>query len=251
MINYDLHIHTDYCGHAPGMTIRAIIARAESLELETIGLTIHIFGPGDLGLLEPIKTEVGKIKTDCRVIVGAEIDVDGYRSNGTLVTGDLETIDYVVASIHYVPTVGNYPFTPEDCTLKPAELLGGWRTTLLGVVSNSQVDTLAHPGRMIATAIDLDVHFDDVLAVFGEAAKLSADNNIAWELNELTGYRLDYYYQQQWYRLYEIALEYGVKLIYGSDAHDLDSVGRSAFTNSILKNLPPNSLATPRSFNFY
>ena len=45
MINYDLHIHTKYCGHAPGMTVEAILRKADILGLETIAITSHIFDP--------------------------------------------------------------------------------------------------------------------------------------------------------------------------------------------------------------
>lgn len=244
-----MHIHTQYCGHAPGMSVRAIIFQADSLGLDTIAITSHVFGPDNLGTLDLIRDDIKKTKSNCRVIVGTEVDVDWRSCDGRLVTDNLDNIDYVVASIHYIPTVGKYPFTPDDNILDPAKLFEYWRTTLLGTVSNPVVDTLAHPGRMIATSIKLDVYFEDVLVVLNEAAKLSAENNIAWELNELTGYRLNYHYQQQWHRIYQIALKHGVKLIYGSDAHDIQSIGRCAFTNSILENLPGDSLAGPMDFD--
>lgn len=244
-MDYDLHIHTEYCGHAQGMTIPAIIERAGELGLKTIAITDHIFGPDDLPLIEKIRAEVNEIKSRCRIIIGAEVDVDGMRCDGRLVTDRLESVDYVVATIHYIPGVGNYPFSPDDSPLKPGDLFGRWESTLLGLVANRAIHTLAHPGRMIAASIDLDIFFDDVLAVFSRAAELSAQNNIAWELNELTGIRLSDYYRGQWYRIYQLAVDAGVKLIYGSDAHDIASIGKCQFAEEILKKLPANCLSRP------
>jgi len=244
-MNYDMHIHTEYCGHAFGMTIGAILRRADELDLHTIAITDHVFRPADLPVIRRIASEVRRHKTGCRVIIGAEIDVDGDCADGRLVTEDFSGIDYVVAGFHYVPTVGNYPHRPEDCSLSCDHFLEVWRSSLLGIVSNPAVDTLAHPGRLVAASVDLDIHFDDILAVYAEAARLSAENNVAWEINELTGWRLSDRYQQRWYRLYQIALDAGVKLIYGSDAHDPASIAMCDFTDIVLGSLPEDCLSQP------
>ena len=68
---------------------------------------------------------------------------------------------------------------------------------------------------------------------------------MAWEINELSGTRLNGYYQEQWHRIFEPALEAGVKLVYGSDAHSPAMIGRTAFTELVLANLPPDCLSTP------
>lgn len=229
------------------MTIPAICARADSLGLDTIAITDHVFAPEDLSIIDRIAKEASVLKSACRVIVGAEIDVDASFSDGRLITDRLENIDYVVASIHYIPHIGNYPFSPSDSIHKPEDLLKYWSSTLLGVVSNPRIDTLAHPGRMIGSSMDLDIFFEDILAVFTEAAKISADNNIAWEINELTGPRFPQYYLDLWPRIYHAALAAGVKLIYGSDAHTPQYIAADDFTRSILKKLPKNSLSSPQT----
>lgn len=244
-MKYDMHIHTAYCGHAHGTTVESICARADELGLNTIAITDHVFAPGDLPVISQIRREAEECNPDCRVIVGAEVDVDGLYEDGRLVTGDLEGIDYVIAGFHYVPGIGNYPHSPSDCTLKPEEFLKVWQNSLLGIVSNSAVDTLAHPGRLVAASIDLDTYFEDVLAVFEEVAQLSAANNVAWEINELTGFRLSEYYQRQWHRIYRIGLDAGVKLVYGSDAHDPLSIATGEFANLVLHDLGEGCLSGP------
>ncbi len=246
MINYDSHIHTAYCGHAKGMTTEAIIKQAQLKKLKTIIITDHVFNSDDLKKIDKIREEAAAVETSCNVIIGAEIDADGTRTNGKLVTDNLDNIDYVIGSIHYVPGIGNYPHSPADCSLEPKELLERWQSTLLGIVSNPKVNTLAHPGRMVANILEFDPFFEDMLAVFTQAAKISAENNILWEINELNGNKLSDEYKQSWYKIYEVALDEGVRLVFGSDAHKIEDIGKTTFSQKILHKLPANCLLNPR-----
>lgn len=245
MQNYDLHIHTEYCGHAPGMTVTAICKQADRLGLTTIAITDHIFEHSDRVKIEKIRAEAKACQGHCRVYVGAEIDVDSDHTDGRLVTETYDGLDHIIAGFHYVPTVGNYPRGPQDNALAAEAFMEVWESTLMGVVSNPKIHTLAHPGRLLAASVDLDVHFDDALGVFEKAAALSAKNNIAWELNELTGYRLGGFWQEQWWQIYHIALEAGVKLVYGSDAHTPESIGMHNFVDLVREKLPKHCLARP------
>lgn len=245
MLNYDLHIHTEHCGHAPGMTVEAICRRADELGLSVIAITDHIYAPSDTARIETIRAEVKVCRTECRVYVGAEVDVDADFTDGRFVTDSFEGLDILIAGFHYVPTAGNYPKSPQENPLDPEVFMEYWQSSLLGIVSNPHVDVLAHPGRLLGTAVDLDVYFEDSLNVFEKAAALSAKNNIAWELNELTGYRLPAYWQQQWWRIYRIALDAGVKLVYGSDAHTPEAIGMHGFVDQVCEKLPKYCLARP------
>ncbi|AQT67298.1 histidinol-phosphatase [Anaerohalosphaera lusitana] len=245
MINYDMHIHTEYCGHAPGMTVPVILERADELGLETICITDHIFVEEDLELIDKIRDEVERTTSDCTVLVGAEVDVDPDHFDGTLITDRISQLDYVLASLHYVPGVGEFAETPDDNPLEPEVLLERWRTTLLGLAADKHVHAIGHPGRMIGSSLDLDSHYEDILAIFEEVAPVSAKNNTAWELNELTAYRLSDYYRQQWYRIFEIGHAAGVKLIYGSDAHAPEDIGYYEEIKALLAKLPEDALARP------
>ena len=245
MINYDLHIHTEYCGHAEGTTVEAIVRRAEALGLSCIAITDHIFSPEDRPIIDRIRADVEDAQPKINVYVGAEVDVDSDYTDGRLVIEDCTGLDYVIAGLHYVPTVGHYPRRPADRRLSEERFLEVWEGSLLGAVSKPGIHTLAHPGRMLAACMDLERFFEHGLCVLSKAAALSAKNNIAWELNELTGHRLSEYWQEQWYRVYEVALDAGVKLVYGSDAHTPDSVGLCAFTEAVLEKLPKNCLLQP------
>ncbi|MBL7214493.1 MAG: PHP domain-containing protein [Phycisphaerae bacterium] len=245
MLSYDLHIHTEYCGHAPGMTVAAICKQAARLGLSAIAITDHVFEHSDIAKIDKIRAEAKAFQGHCTVYIGAEVDVDADHADGRLVTETFDDLDYVIAGFHYVPTVGNYPRGPEDNSLSAEAFMEVWQTSLLGVVSNPQIDTLAHPGRLLASAVDLEVYFEDALCVLEKAAALSAKNHIAWELNELTGYRLDGYWQEQWWRIYRIALDAGVKLVYGSDAHAPETIGMHTFVDLVREKLPKHCLARP------
>lgn len=245
MLNYDLHIHTEYCGHAPGMTVEAILERAEAMGLSTLAITDHIFKQADHVVIQKIRDDVAAYGPSIKVYVGAEVDVDSADADGRLVTDDLDGLDIVIAGYHYIPTIGNLPHGPHDNSLDDEVFMEVWASSLLGIVSNPKIQTLAHPGRLLAASMDLDVHFEDALCVFEKAAVLSAKNKIAWELNELSGHRLSSYWLGQWHRVYQIALDAGVKLVYGSDAHTPDAVGTHCFVDTLLQKLPKDCLAKP------
>lgn len=247
MINYDMHIHTEYCGHAPGMSIEAIIRAAEKKKLETIAITSHIFCEDDLLLIPKIRDQVANIKTDVTVIVGAEIDADGMRTDGKLITDNLDGIPYVLGSIHYIPGTGIFPVSAQDNPLSGEDFLQAWQSTLLGLVSNPRIDTLAHPGRLAAMACDTGGVFDDMLAIFHQAAQLSAKNNICWGVNELNERKIPQNLHEGWNKIYQIALDARVKLIYGSDAHKPQEIGKQSFTSKTMAVLGENNLETPKS----
>jgi HisJ family histidinol phosphate phosphatase len=244
-INYDLHIHTVYCGHAETMSIEAILRRADELGLDTICIADHIYGPNEESLPEKIRQEAAEYKTKCKVLVGAEIDVAGGSSDGRLVCDVPDNLDYVIAGIHYIPGPGNYPRHAADNTLDADELLERWRSTMLGVFENEKVNALAHPGRMITSALDLDAHFDAMLEILRLVAPAAAKNNVLWEINEHDKDKLPVDYHDKWHKIYQIALDTGVKLIYGSDSHCPDEIGGCDFTQKILSSLPDGCLEKP------
>jgi HisJ family histidinol phosphate phosphatase len=246
MMRYDFHIHTEYCGHAPGMTVEVICRRAEELNLETIAITDHIYDNTSANVIEKIRQDLKKAAPKLPVIIGAEVDVDSDFTDGRLAADILESVDYLIAGFHYVPTVGNYPWKPEHNSLDEPTFMRYWESTLLGIVSNPQINTLAHPGRLLAAAIGPKVNWPAAMEVFKKAAKLSAKNRIAWEMNELTGRRLPPEFAAKWHEIYAIALDAGVKLIFGSDSHEPQSIAGAEFTEKLLAKLPPNSLSTPQ-----
>jgi HisJ family histidinol phosphate phosphatase len=246
-LNYDLHIHTAYCGHAEEMSIEAILNAADDIGLDTICIADHIYSPNEISIPAQIKKEVSAYKTKCRVLIGAEIDVAGGFSDGRLACPVPDGLDYCLAGIHYIPGPGNFPRHASDNSIAPDELLHRWRTTLLGVFENPAVDALAHPGRMMAAALDLNEHFEAILDVLRDVAPTAAKKNILWEINEHDKDKIPATFQNEWHRVYEIALDADVRLIYGSDSHFPREIGGTEFTQRILSKLPAGCLQTPQT----
>ncbi|MEN7973925.1 MAG: PHP domain-containing protein [Verrucomicrobiota bacterium] len=82
MFDYDFHIHTELCGHAPGQTIGKILAKADELGLETIAITEHVSSCEDIKKVDIIRSETQKYHTNCRVIIGAEVAAVGHAAQG-------------------------------------------------------------------------------------------------------------------------------------------------------------------------
>lgn len=246
MMNSDFHIHTEYCGHAPGMTVERICRRAEELRLQQIAITDHIYDNDSAWVVQQVRDDLQAAAPSIPVIVGAEVDVDWEFVDGRLASDQIDGIDYIIAGFHYVPTIGNYPWKPEQCGLDSPTFMRLWESTLLGVVSNPAIHTLAHPGRLFAAAMGLAGDWDAAMEVFKKAAALSAKNRIAWEVNELTGRRLAPEFKEKWHRIYEIALDAGLKLIFGSDAHDVQSIAVGDFSVQILARLGSAQFSTPQ-----
>ncbi len=245
MIDCDLHVHAEYCGHAKGMTIPAIIEAANAKNLTTIAITSHVFGIENLTTINKIRNEVEKIKSSCKIIVGAEVDVDYRYTDGRLVTEKLDNADYIVAGQHFIPTVGNYASCPDDCTLSQELLMEYWESMIKGVAANPKITTIAHPARLIASATEFQQTFDFVMNVFEDIAPVTVENNIAWELNETDEKKMTPAWKENLHLLYKPAIKAGAKFVFGSDAHAVGYIGKCEFVESILTKLPQIKLATP------
>ena len=72
-------------------------------------------------------------------------------------------------------------------------------------------------------------------------------NSICWELNEHDKDKVPPECHGMWYQVFQIALDAGVKLIYGSDSHFTHEIGQTEFVEQILRELPDGCLETPSS----
>lgn len=237
MFRYDFHVHSELCGHAPGQTIEKILKKADQLDLKAIAITEHVSNVEDIKNIDIIYSEAQKHYGGCRVIIGAEVEVDRWHLDGRLVLNKRLGLDYIIGSMHYLPGTNILPHCDLTRPITPEETFIRWRSTLLGLVSSSIIDTLGHPGIMIANALD-DKHFSrPVLGVFKEAAIISAKNGLMWELNNLSGAKLSEAHRHQYYKVLQLAVDAGVRFIYGSDAHSPEDIGNTNFVSEILSRL--------------
>ncbi|MFH1613593.1 MAG: PHP domain-containing protein, partial [Planctomycetota bacterium] len=233
MFDYDFHIHTELCGHAPGQTVKTIIEKTKELGLKMIAVTEHVFGPSDLKKLDIIRQEIRKHDSSCQVVIGAEVDVDRTVFDGRLTIEHRHDIDYILGTIHYLPGTEIMPHCEKLRPLGEKETFERWRSTLLGLVANPLVDTLAHPGAMIANAMPGDDFSNAVLDTFAQAAGISAKTGMAWELNNLTGWKLTPAQKEQYHTKGGISLTpvhtIGSICDHGRLPANIDGIGKAVF----------------------
>jgi len=206
---------------------------ADKLHLAVIAITEHIGQAGDRTRIGAIRSELSKHPHVCRVLVGGEIDVDRNYLDGRLVVEQRDNLDYVIGAIHYLPGTDILPHCKRARPLPPDEVFSRWRTTLLGLAASTTIDTIAHPGVMIANSIDDEGFPERVLEVLHAAALISAEHGVAWELNNLTGAKLPPAFRREYYKVIQSAVDAGVRLVYGSDAHRPADVGNHSFVEEV------------------
>ncbi|MBM3167324.1 MAG: DNA polymerase/3'-5' exonuclease PolX [Chloroflexi bacterium] len=208
----DLHVHSDWSDG--NETIENMAQAAKSLGYQYIAITDHSGGRGIAhGLKEDrLRQQIEEIKRlnqkldGIRILAGAEVDI---RADGSLDMSPelLSKLDIVVAAIH-----SGMNESEEKITRR-----------VIGAIENPDVDIIAHPtcrllGEREPVAIDME-------AVFKAAAR----HNKALEINA-SPYRLDL--KDTHIRR---AIELGVKLIFGTDAHSIAQLGFMRFGIGIAR----------------
>jgi len=208
----DLHVHSDWSDG--NETIENMAQAAKSLGYQYIAITDHSGGRGIAhGLKEDrLRQQIEEIKRlnqkldGIRILAGAEVDI---RADGSLDMSPelLSKLDIVVAAIH-----SGMNESEEKITRR-----------VIGAIENPDVDIIAHPtcrllGEREPVAIDME-------AVFKAAAR----HNKALEINA-SPYRLDL--KDTHIRR---AIELGVGLIFGTDAHSIAQLGFMRFGIGIAR----------------
>lgn len=238
----DHHIHTVYSGHAEqNMTVNAIIDCAEQQGLKSIAITEHAFyylmGQA---CFEQIKHEVDLASTQIKVFTGLEMDPD-YKNPGHLVFEDFEKGDIlpVLVGTHSYPNTGRG--WCEKLNLTKADKRGiysSWFDLMEKVVANPLVDVLAHPGRLISQNGIIEEFDKNVLKDFRSLFFGAREKGISIELNDnAVGRFATERLRKSYPDVIRLALEMGLKISLGSDAHRLDDIGRRDYIAGIIDTL--------------
>lgn len=198
-IKGDLHVHTDWSdGHD---SLEALVVACRAMGYGYIAVTDHSRGRGIAhGLSEErLREQISAIKrlnenlTDFHVLTGIEVDI---RADGSLDFPDelLRELDVVIASVHSAMGQEQDKMTRR----------------VLRAVENPHVHVIGHPTcRLLSqrepVALDLEAIY-----------RAAAQNGTALEINAMPE-RLDLK-DSHIFR----ARELGVKLVLGTDAHDIE-----------------------------
>ncbi len=215
----DLHIHSNFVlepSHGPGInSIEEILEQAKKLGYSYVGIADHppamsTHSPTEMAKLIEKRTKyIQNMKKDNKsvhVLNGLEIDILG---DGSLSVPDevLETLDYCIAGIHS-------GHRGDGSTLT---------NRIIKALENPQVDIISHPtGRLIDKRPSFDADWDKI---FETAAKF----NKVLEING-SPERLDLRDD-----LVRSAIKYGVMLIIGSDAHQVESMANLKYGVSVAR----------------
>ncbi len=197
----DTHVHTISSGHAYS-TLAEYVQMAKHIGLELIAMTDH--GPAMPG--GPHRFHIGNQRVlpeymdGIRVLRGVEANIIDFDGGLDLEERFLKRLDIVIASLH-------------DVVIEPGSRKQN-TNALLRAMENPYVDVIAHPGNP-AFPIDIDAFVrkaceQDVLieinnSSFGGSRRGSRGNCVT---------------------IAQKAMEYGAKVIAGSDAHVVYDLGR-------------------------
>jgi histidinol phosphatase-like PHP family hydrolase len=218
----DFHVHTCQSPCArPEMTVADIAERARRVGCEQIGLADHIFQPGDVGRITANSHSVlAQVERSPRFYVGCEVCL---VRPGVLAAdiGLLREAEFVlVAPNHFhLGTVA----APPDLT--PRGLASYWLDLIASISEMRGVHAIAHPYRLGTYNAALGGRSIMELCPadrFESCIRRLAQRQIALELRSPEDATVGFDQHVDFYRR---CAQLGVKLLVGSDAHWLASIG--------------------------
>lgn len=219
-IKGDLHLHSSYPienpSHGPGIdSIEKIVKKAQQIGYELVGIADHPPSPVTAGKEKIIKwvemrtkfiQELNSRTKSVRVLNGLEVDI---MQDGSLSVPDeaLAMLDYCLAGIH------TRHRDPKDQITK----------RIMSALESPYVDAISHPTNRLLN--ERDSSEADWEKIFHFAAK----NNKLLEINAYPN-RLDLRDD-----LVRLALNFGVKFIINTDAHQLSQMDNMHFGVAVAR----------------
>ncbi len=246
----DCHIHTFYqrCGNET-LTVPAVIRRAEALGLRKIALTDHLNNFDRLDAFKYIKADIEAVKTEIEVFFGVELN---YMSCG----GEFAYNEKIHEDFGFEVVIGGIHSAYTDSG-DPGKVLGIQQEHFIKTMENPLLDVLVHPFWFPRSEIQKhEPEFwenlilslsDDFINVLAEASR---KNKCAVEVNAKAIF-FNPFYSDNFKKAYTGFLtrlnEKRALFTAGSDAHDINSLGKSYYVEGLLNaiGVPGERLWTP------
>ncbi len=218
----DYHIHTALSNCATkDMTVEAIVRECESLGLEEIGITDHLYD-GDYKRNLPAHKEIGKLESSLRVRRGVEIGFDPNLGQHPVTAEDRRRfgLDYTIGS-HHGAYVSEYNINKVIELQHEAHLKTCWQP---------EVDVLGHPWRFMYEEFRANnwPWFDTVTVVpkglTRELGRVARETGTAIEINAHSSLRMKRNppaYLEEYIGFLSILADEGVMFSTASDSHEL------------------------------
>lgn len=223
----DFHIHTRYsgcCTDKENTTIRNVVARADKLGYECIGITDHVFSIRDKEVIEKVKADVDEVKNDFKVKVLVSAEVDMMPSGEILIDGEYaSTLDYVLVAANHFHLIGQdnpSHYSPRQAADKLLEYFSR-------AVESGIADIVAHPFLNLYNAIG---NLDEVVAEMKDdeitrILELAKKNKVAVDINSGLFSENPWWHPEIQVRFYKLCRKVGVKISPASDSHNLECIG--------------------------
>lgn len=233
-IDYCYHTHTYRCGHASGRDEEYVI-NAIKAGLNVLGFTDHIFfptihQPGMRGNYEELEGYVNSIsdlkdKYADQIVIHLGFEAEYYRDFDYYYKELLRTgiIDYMILAQHYRYERGQPTFYYGHCTT--AEEIREYSRELIKGMETKLFKYVAHPDLFMA---NYEHGFDEAAqevthAICEAAIRLDMPLELNMGAIRFAGLRVignEQRYLYPYIPFWQVAKQYGVKVIVGIDAHD-------------------------------
>ena len=226
----DFHIHTymSECAKRE-MLPNLILEKADIFEIEYIGITDHYKSFSNPKMIKAMKQELSKFECSQKVYVGCEADILGvgrhYISNELI-----SELDYVAVSAnHFHCASVDKPKNSKYQTIAQHHL-----DMFKYACSLKFVDIIVHPFFVFSNTFDPTfleyIDKDDLI----DALKTAKENDIAMEISPRSLDPEQLYFKMEFYRLCK---EVGLKFSIGSDAHRLETIGKTRNLQKMISDL--------------
>ncbi|MDA1191949.1 MAG: PHP domain-containing protein [Candidatus Poribacteria bacterium] len=238
--NYHIHTHYSPCASRE-MRLSDILDAAENAGYERIGIADHCYS-FDLNSkrIKELRAEVEEAAADrdIEVCLGIEAYIMRHRL-GSITHQIAGLFDFVLVAPNHYHIRG----VTQPSRLHPRIMAEHELYMFEAAISNPITDVVAHPfvlsprifrvapDRLARLSLDMMDELDEKRLV--EALERARLREIAVEINP----KFLMFDQGHIGSFYRLCLEHGVRLSFGSDAHDLDSIAPSDETAAFIKSL--------------
>jgi len=214
----DKHIHTNWI-HAKN-SVTEIIDRARQIGLNQIAITEHCRKQSNYygAFFEEVDKERKDI-TDIQIIVGNESKINDY--DGSLdISNEIKNLSELkIGSVHNIPVDGKF-YKPKILGKKICQDLEYQLT--IAAIKNNELDVIGHVGGQSLKFFNSfpSQYFENII-------RSCVEYNIAFDLN--------YTYHRKIIELLKpLLVKYNPYISLGSDAHNLNYIGKWTTSNIIL-----------------
>ena len=217
----DFHIHSHFAYCNENMDFKKALELAQLFNLSRISFTEHsshlyftrencggaYLHKGLKGTKDLISSRISEYYDEAKefvadnVLLGLEVDCD-FNGRPVVFDEDRNKFDILLGAMHHLP-----PETIKDVNLAAKAFL-----TIMEKFLGCGIQILAHPFRVFRRS-----HLPTPEYLFHDVVRLLKKHNVAAELN--------FHTNEPPLKFVQMCLEEGVKLAFGSDAHNLYEVG--------------------------